>query len=106
LAFGTTATVALLFGESFLTATYIATIAVAGALAWLARDGATTARALRYLSAFAMLTAVGTHLHLWWGRITDPMAWYIDLTIALAAMVLALIRVMGATRVRVAAQST
>ncbi len=89
LAFGTTAIVALLFGANFLVATYLATIAAAGVLAFFTSDGVATARALRMLSALAMLAAVATHLHVWWGQITDPMAWYVDIAVVLSAAVLA-----------------
>ena len=89
LAFGTTAIVALLYGANFLVGTYLATIAVAGALALFTSDGVATARALRMLSALAMLAAVGTHQHIWWGQITDPMAWYVDIALVFSAAVLA-----------------
>ena len=89
LAFGTTAIVALLYGANFLLATYLAAVVAAGALALFTRDGVATARALRMLTAIAMLAAVGTHLHVWWGQITDPMAWYVDVVLVLGAAVLA-----------------
>ena len=89
LAFGTTAIVALQFGANFFVATYLATVAVAGALALFTSDGVATARALRMLSALAMLAAVGTHLHIWWGQIIDPMAWYVNVVVVLGAAVLA-----------------
>jgi DMSO/TMAO reductase YedYZ heme-binding membrane subunit len=41
------------------------------------------------LSALVMLAAVGTHLHIWWGQIADPMAWYVDVAFVFAAAVLA-----------------
>jgi apolipoprotein N-acyltransferase len=100
LAFGMTAIVALLFGANFLIATYFATVLVASALALFTSNGQTTARVLRLLSALAMLAAVGTHLHIWWGHITDPMAWYVDVTIVFGAAAIAVPLLIGRSHVR------
>jgi hypothetical protein len=90
LAFGATAIAALLIGERLLIPIYLATIAAAFALALLMRDGAATTRALRVLSGLALIGVVATHAYVWWGRIADPMAWWVDAVIVAAALLIAL----------------
>lgn len=90
LAFATTAAAALFVAEGFLVEAYLATIAAASALAWLSSDGAATARALRILSALVIVAVVGMHAFVWWGRASDPMAWYVDAAAVLVALAIAL----------------
>ena len=57
------------------------------------------------MSALAMLAAVATHLHIWWGQITDPMAWYVDIALVLSAAVLAAPLLTGRRHARSAVMS-
>ncbi len=97
LAFATTACVGLTLGEAALLPTYLVTVAFAFIVAWLASDGAVTARALRLFSVLAFIAAVGLHTLMWSGRITDPMAWYVDLAILMCAAMLAAPLAWGST---------
>jgi uncharacterized iron-regulated membrane protein len=90
LALAVTAVAALLAGEKHLVALYLATIAASFALAFVLRDGATTARVLRVLSGFALIGVVATHAYVWWGRIADPMGWWVDAAIIAAALIIGL----------------
>ena len=90
LAFATTAIAALLVGEKLLVAIYLATLAAALLLSLLTRDGAGTARLLRILSGIGLVGVVATHAYVWWGRIADPMAWWVDAVILAAALAIAL----------------
>ena len=71
-------------------AIYLATIAAAFVLALVMRDGAATARALRVLSGLGLIGVVATHGYVWWGRIADPMAWWVYAAIVAAALLIAL----------------
>jgi hypothetical protein len=33
---------------------------------------------------------VATHAYVWWGRIADPMAWWVDAVIVASALIIAL----------------
>ena len=91
LAFGATATVAILSSSGdYLVAIYLATIAAAAVLAWPLKDGRMTSRTLRLLTVLALLSGVTVHALVWWGRVGDPMAWYVDLAIVLVVASLAL----------------
>ncbi len=90
LAFGVTAVAALLIGEGQLVPIYLATIVAAFALALVMRDGTATARVLRVLSGLALIGVVATHAYVWWGRIADPMAWWVDAVLVASALIIAL----------------
>lgn len=90
LAFGTTAIAALALAGEGLLAVYLATVAASFGLGWLARDGVTTSRALRLLSALAIVGAVSLHALVWEGRMADPMAWYVNLGMLACAAAIAL----------------
>ena len=90
LGFATTACASLVWGGSVVLPVYLATVAFASAVAWLAVDGKTTSRALRLFSVLALVGVVGLHALVWGGRITDPMAWYVNLGILICAAGIAL----------------
>ena len=95
LAFGTTAMVAFAISGDVLVEAYLATIAAAVGIAWLAGNGSAAARALRLLSALAIVGAVGTHTVAVGDRVTDPMAWYVNLAMLACAGAIALPVVWG-----------
>jgi uncharacterized iron-regulated membrane protein len=88
LAFGTTATVALLTGEGFLTAAYLIALLVAAGLTALGSDARAASRLLRRMSALALLTAGCAHVLIWRSHAVDPMAWYVDAALLIAALVI------------------
>jgi uncharacterized iron-regulated membrane protein len=90
LAFGVTAMVGLSMGEELLLPVYLATVALSLALAGIAGDGLVVSRALRLFGALAIVGAVGVHAHVWGGRVTDPMAWYVNLGMLLCAAAISL----------------
>jgi uncharacterized iron-regulated membrane protein len=99
LAFGTTAVGAFaLAGEAPLIAIYLATIGIAFAFAGLAEDGLVATRALRLLTPLALVAAVATHALVWSGRVTDPMAWYVNVGILVCAAAIALPLLRAASR--------
>jgi hypothetical protein len=69
---------------------YLATVALSLALAGIAGDGLVVSRALRLFGALAIVGAVGVHAHVWGGRVTDPMAWYVNLGMLLCAAAISL----------------
>ena len=90
LAFGTTATVALLAGEGLLIETYLATVAAAAGLAGLGRDARTASHLLRLACTFGLLTAVSAHALRWRGHAIDPTAWYVDVALLVVAIAILL----------------
>ena len=90
LAFGTTAITALALGGGVLIEIYLLTLVAALGVAWLASSGVMAARALRLLSALAIVGAVALHALTWADRITDPMAWYVNFAMLACAAAIAL----------------
>jgi uncharacterized iron-regulated membrane protein len=90
LAFGVTAMVGLTSGGDLLLPVYLAVVALSLALAGIASDGVVVSRALRLFGALAIVGAVGVHTHLWSDRITDSMAWYVNLGMLLCAAAISL----------------
>lgn len=99
LAFGATATAAILSSSGeYLVAIYLTTIIAAAMLVWPLTDGRATSRTLRLLSALALLSSVIAHVLVWWGRAGDPMAWYVDVSIVLIVASLTLPLIAAARR--------
>jgi uncharacterized iron-regulated membrane protein len=90
LGFATTACVGLLWGGAALLTVYLATVALAFAIAWLAPNGNATSQALRLLGVLALVGVVGLHALVWDGRSADPMAWYVNLAMLACAGCIAL----------------
>lgn len=88
-AFATTALAGLVFGQGALLPVYLATVVASFALAYLVRDGATTAASLRVLSATALAGVVVVHTTVWASRASDPMALYVNVGILVCAATLA-----------------
>ncbi|MDF2621374.1 MAG: PepSY-associated helix domain protein [Xanthobacteraceae bacterium] len=94
LAFGTTATAALVAGMPALPV-YGATLAAALVWARLAPDAARTGRILRLASAATLVAVVAIHMAKWGVGATDPMALYVNAGILAVAFALALPSVVG-----------
>lgn len=99
LAFGTTAMVGIALGGGMLVETYLATLVAALGVAWLAGSDVVAVRALRLLSALAIVGAVSLHIYTWGDRSTDPMAWQVNFAMLACAAAIALpVLWSGATR--------
>jgi uncharacterized iron-regulated membrane protein len=90
LALGTLAGATLVIGGEGLIGIYLGTVALGFMVAWFAEDGLAAARALQFFSALALVGVVGLHALVWGGRVTDPMAWYVNLALLASAATLAL----------------
>lgn len=88
LAFATTAIAALTIGHS-LVWVYLATLAASLLLARFTPDGEATARILRLLSGVGLTAAVATHAWIWFGYVTDAMAWYVTAALLATAILIA-----------------
>lgn len=105
LGFATAAMAALLGGEGLLLGIYLGTLAVAGVVAWAAKDCAALSQLLRLACALAFVGAASVHAARWWGQAIDPVAWYVDGAIVLVAVALVLPLIARTFSARAAAQS-
>ncbi len=86
LAFGTTATAALLVGEGPLTTVYLATMAAAAGFAGLGKDARSASHLLRLLCTVTLLTTACAHVSMWWDHAIDFTAWYVDAAVLTVAL--------------------
>lgn len=88
-AFGITALAAMLLDEAALLPAYIAALAEAALVAYLAADAYTTTRVLRLLSAASLAATAVVHTIIWQDVASDPIAGTVNIAFLVAGLVIA-----------------
>jgi uncharacterized iron-regulated membrane protein len=68
-------------------AIYLAAVAIALASAFVLPSAAAISRLFRLAASVTLLAVVGVHAYVWLPRATDPMAWYVDALLLIAAVI-------------------